>query len=216
MNAPVTAITDTTKQLILAAERLYACEGLDVVSARQIAEAAGQKNISSVKYHFGGKEGLLRAILGYRLKTIQQNRQVIFNDLLAEGRETDLRSLVEVLVKPYSDLLLVPLDEHYYLQLIPQLYAQPVTRQLVREVSGQVGLMQALGQYIRQCLADVPSPLLEERMAMMAIQIIQVVANWDNERRENEQLMTEKQLAAKTSILIDFIVAGVSGSAMDS
>ena len=53
----------TTERLIVVAERLYADHGLDAVSLRQIADAAGQKNHAVVQYHFGTKEELLKAVV---------------------------------------------------------------------------------------------------------------------------------------------------------
>nr|WP_189954437.1 helix-turn-helix domain-containing protein [Streptomyces alanosinicus] len=44
------------------AERLFAEHGLCAVSNRQIGEAAGQRNVTAVSYHFGSRTELVRAI----------------------------------------------------------------------------------------------------------------------------------------------------------
>jgi AcrR family transcriptional regulator len=56
----------TRKKLMLAAEELFAEFGVDAVALRSICEAAGQRNVSSVHYHFGDKAGLLQALFEYR------------------------------------------------------------------------------------------------------------------------------------------------------
>ena len=57
------AAADSTKQkLIQAAGQLTAEHGLDNVSTRAVAEASGE-NIGSIHYHFGGKDGLLEAVV---------------------------------------------------------------------------------------------------------------------------------------------------------
>jgi len=90
----------TTERLILVAEQLYADHGLDAVSLRQIAEAAGQKNHAVVQYHFGTKEELLKAIVRYRTEDAQDQRRAALDELEASGRQHDVRGLLEAAVIP--------------------------------------------------------------------------------------------------------------------
>jgi len=55
--------TDTRARLIEAAERLFARRGVHEATTREILEAAGQRNVSALTYHFGSRERLLWAIL---------------------------------------------------------------------------------------------------------------------------------------------------------
>ena len=50
---------DTRRDLLLAAERLFAQQGFQGASLRAITQEAGA-NLASVNYHFGSKEGLIR------------------------------------------------------------------------------------------------------------------------------------------------------------
>jgi TetR/AcrR family transcriptional regulator len=59
---PSDAEHDTPERLIAAATRLISAKGIDGVSVKELAEAAGV-NVSLVSYHFGGKEGLYRTCL---------------------------------------------------------------------------------------------------------------------------------------------------------
>lgn len=62
-----------TKALVLgAAERLFAVEGFQNVSVRDITAAAGV-NLASVNYHFGTKDALLFEI--FRRRTAELNRE---------------------------------------------------------------------------------------------------------------------------------------------
>lgn len=54
--------TDSRRQLLDAATKLFARDGLEGASVRDIAREAGT-NICMISYHFGGKEGLYRACL---------------------------------------------------------------------------------------------------------------------------------------------------------
>ena len=55
--------TATKERLLREAERLFARRGLYQVTVREITEAAEQRNVSALSYHFGSREGLLDAIL---------------------------------------------------------------------------------------------------------------------------------------------------------
>ena len=55
--------TATREQLIAAAETLFAERGIEGVSLREINAAAGQRNASSIQYHFGNRDGLLAAVI---------------------------------------------------------------------------------------------------------------------------------------------------------
>src|SRR4051794_8960130 len=90
----------TTERLIVVAEQLYADHGLDAVSLRQIAEAAGQKNHAVVQYHFGTKDQLLRAIVRYRTEDAQDQRRIALDALEQSGRQHDVRGLLEAAVIP--------------------------------------------------------------------------------------------------------------------
>jgi AcrR family transcriptional regulator len=49
--------------MVDAAERLMAERGIAAVSLREVQDAAEQRNKSAAHYHFGSREGLIRAII---------------------------------------------------------------------------------------------------------------------------------------------------------
>ena len=70
------ARSEAAEHLKAVALKLFAERGIDGVTVRQIAEAAGQKNHAAVGYHFGSKEELVRELIvdGARLIDVQRNR----------------------------------------------------------------------------------------------------------------------------------------------
>ncbi len=75
----------TAKKLMLAAERLYGQHGLDGVSLRQLATAAGQANNYVVQHHFGSKLGLIQAVSEMRLPAMEAHRQSLLDAARAEN-----------------------------------------------------------------------------------------------------------------------------------
>ncbi|CAB4836789.1 MAG: TetR family transcriptional regulator [Actinobacteria bacterium] len=91
--------TATRARLLREAERLFARRGLYQVTVREILEAAGQRNVSALTYHFGSREGVLDAILERHNASTDAAR----GRLYAGMRPTaSTRDLVAALVVPYA------------------------------------------------------------------------------------------------------------------
>jgi AcrR family transcriptional regulator len=89
---------DTRLALMRAAEQLFAQQGVDRVSLREIAIAAGQRNVSAATYHFGSKRELIEAILERHSRPIQDDWVLTLQKVPAQGLA--LRQLIELLVRP--------------------------------------------------------------------------------------------------------------------
>lgn len=113
-------MADTRQRILDTAERLYAERGLDGVSLREITGVAGQRNNAAVHYHFGGRDGLLRALFEQRYGKLQDRRAAMLADLDAEGKGNDLRSLVRVLVAPFAE----EADDHW-VRFVARLHEDP-------------------------------------------------------------------------------------------
>lgn len=86
----------TRTALVDAAERLIADRGLDV-SLREVAVEAGQRKTNAAQYHFGDRDGLVRAIVSARADTTDARRRAI----LADG-DGGLEHLARALVEPLA------------------------------------------------------------------------------------------------------------------
>src|SRR3984893_3297580 len=99
----------TAEQVISAAERLFAERGVEAVSLREVGKAAASRNTAVAHYHFGGKEGLVRAIVGRRAPTLNSRRAELLdqarNRAAEEGRPVTAEDLVRVLVVPLIEEL---------------------------------------------------------------------------------------------------------------
>src|SRR5688572_11226244 len=86
---------------------------------REILEAAGQRNVSAINYHFGSRDGVLNAILDRH----GDPTDIARGELLAEcGSEASTRELIAALVLPYAAHLATPAGRDY-LRIVAQLSA---------------------------------------------------------------------------------------------
>ncbi|MFF7944657.1 TetR/AcrR family transcriptional regulator [Nocardia gamkensis] len=93
----------TRVMLMEVAERLFATRGIDAVTLREIQEATGQSNTSVIRYHFGSRDGLIRALITYRQTRLSALRQEMLEQMRAEGKEADPRAVVWLIARPLAD-----------------------------------------------------------------------------------------------------------------
>jgi AcrR family transcriptional regulator len=153
----LTPTTSTGLQLLLTAERLFARHGIDGVSLRQIAVAAGSSNNSAVRYHFGSKDELLHAILAYRLGDLIRRRGL----LVQRADPADLRARVEAHLLPLLEMAEAP-DSHYvcFVEQLQRSGAEAV-------IAGQPDVQRSraeLATAMRGLLGDLPEPALTVRI----------------------------------------------------
>ena len=113
-----------------AAERLFAERGLADVSSRQIAEAAGQGNVTAVSYHFGDRTGLVRAIMARHGEQADVFRR---RHLDAVSGSTDIRDWVGCLVRPVTERLEALGTPSWNARFTVQVMADPVLRAVISE-----------------------------------------------------------------------------------
>src|SRR4051812_1414503 len=65
--------TSTKTRLLQVAEELFAEEGFDRVSIRDITDAAGE-NVAAINYHFGGKDEMIAAVFERRVGPVNKAR----------------------------------------------------------------------------------------------------------------------------------------------
>ena len=110
----------TKARLVREAERLFARRGVYQVTVREITEAAGQRNVSALSYHFGSREGVLRAILVRHGDPIDEERGALLASL--EG-DSSTRELLGTLLVPMARRLSTA-DGRDYLRIVAQLTAR--------------------------------------------------------------------------------------------
>lgn len=152
--------TVTRARLLRAGERRFARDGVTGARLADIVRDAGQANDSAVGYHFGSREGLLRAIVDRHLAQMDQHREVP-----PEG--ADLRQVVDAIVRPTAALLSTD-EGRDFLRIMEQVADwSGLGSGRPNPVIGETVLAAQLGRLNALLVAEVGPVLARERAALL-------------------------------------------------
>ena len=96
---------DTPSRLVAAAERLFAEGGEEATSLRAVTREA-ISNAAAVHYHFGGRDGLLRAVLDRHLGSRQERRIRLLDKAVEQyGDPVPVPVVLTAVLRPDLELL---------------------------------------------------------------------------------------------------------------
>lgn len=107
---------------MLAGEELMGWRGIEAVSVRDINDKAKQKNTSAIRYYFTNKQGLLQAILDYRMVPLDEKRRLRLDQITAQkgSHNITLEDLVNVQLLPLAESVLNDINWRNYILLLAQ------------------------------------------------------------------------------------------------
>ncbi|MCP5178914.1 MAG: TetR family transcriptional regulator [Pseudomonadales bacterium] len=94
----------TRQALLRAAVHLFAEQGVENTTVRDILAAAGQKNESALHYHFGGYQGLIEAAQKQWNDAVRIRRGEMLAAWQSAGEAPCLRTLCRIMVQPAFEL----------------------------------------------------------------------------------------------------------------
>lgn len=193
-------MSDPKQALLAVAERLVAEHGVDGVSLRDIAKQAGQRNHSAVAYHFGGREGLLRALFAQRMEGINVRRAALFAEA---GEDADLRTLVEVVLRPLVEHLAAAGPSSTYAQFMVR--ALPL---LERDAAGlpSSALHREVGARMVRAMRQ-PEPEATRRMELALTMATSALAMF--EQRAHRGAVAPGELDQLLADLVDMTVGAL-------
>jgi AcrR family transcriptional regulator len=201
--------TGTREALILAGERLFAEHGINGVSLRQINTGAGQKNSSAAHYHFGSKEALIKAIHSYRLERVNHRRHAWLEKLHADGKQDDVRAIVETIVHPIVEEIHETPGGSHYIRFLAQVIGHPkidLSDLWSKRIAS--GLDEA-SKLLKTANPHIPDTLMAQRFGLMWEQTIHALS--DRERlREMSNRSAATEPVVFVSNLVDMIAGGLS------
>jgi AcrR family transcriptional regulator len=177
MTARAGRSADTKAKLIEAGERLFGDRGVTAVSLREINVQAGQRNTSALHYHFGSRDGLLRAILAPHLARLRARRAEMIERAQAERGGLDVDAAAEILVVPFAEYLAGGASERAFVKIARQLTIDPnISNEEVQDLLDEKGISEALDA-IDAALTDLPNRLRRERAYIAMMLVIHAVAD---------------------------------------
>ena len=178
----------TRAALIEAAETLFARDGFDRVSTRQIGAAIGSGNNTVVAYHFGSKDALIEAIYRYRIPQIEARRAELRRAAQARGSEGSLREMFHALWQPLFEAVNEQ-GQHVYAMFLQAMMRDGMLRS-PRLVIGDIGETMALVDLITEQLPFARGPRWDLRwqlatnLVLDAIRFIDAQHPGDRDGRE--------------------------------
>lgn len=110
---------DTRQRLMDAGEVLFARDGVDVVTIRELNRVAGQHNSSALHYHFGSRQGLVNAILLKHQSEIDVALERRLDRLVDRSEPPTVHELVTAVVGPMADKIRTE-SGRAWAQIVPQ------------------------------------------------------------------------------------------------
>ena len=175
----------TRERLLDSAEALFAEHGVDRVSLRQIGRHAGQHNTSTMQYHFGSREALLRALFDRHIALIDRRHHAYLDRCV--DRPPTLSCLVEALVRPIAEQLRTTSGRRF-VEIQAQLLQRVSPEQISAIDPTERGGFDRWRLAIESVLSDAA---LDAHIRFTVVQFTYVeLANWS--RRDGHQLDVER------------------------
>ncbi len=108
---------DTRDRILLAARKLFADNGFEATSVRDIT-AEAECNVASVNYHFGGKDKLYLESFRSMLGTLRDRRIEVMGELIARDPVPTLEEFVAGLAQVFLDPLVESSEGRLFLDFV--------------------------------------------------------------------------------------------------
>ena len=181
MATAAAARMDGKTKLILAAEQLFARGGIEGVSLREIAAAAGQGNHHAVQYHFGSREGLVQAVFDYRMWQMEDRRAEMLAVAEAADKLGDARTIVEIIFLPQLELP-GQHGNHSYANFLCQYLLRTETAEFA-DFGSELppNIDRALG-LLRERLAFLPDRIAQRRLITACFMFLNMLTAYSDDR----------------------------------
>ncbi len=166
---------DTKEKIMDTAERLFAQDGIKETSVREIT-AKAETHLASVNYHFGSKDGLIRAVLARRTEPLNRERLRLLEtfEIEAKNKPVDLELILYALFSPSIKFCLNFPD---FMQLAGRMLSEPdkeIRRVFVSQFEDVFLRFKAA---LRKSFSTMPEKELLWRMHFLAGAMIHTVTN---------------------------------------
>ncbi len=202
---------ERTRELLMdAAEELFAAAGVEGVSIRSVNTAAGLSP-ASVHYHFGDKDGLVRAVIERRGTPLVRRQAELLD--AAEGASAAARAedAVRLLADPMFELLRdEPLGGARWLTILAGLVAGDDDR--VYQIGFGPGSVQArINARAAAAFPDVDREVVADRWRMASTALLGLLAGSAVRLTQDDEAAAREELDK----IVRFVASGLEGATLD-
>jgi AcrR family transcriptional regulator len=197
---------ETTERLLDVAERLFAKEGIENVPVTRIVGSSKARNRSALHYHFGSREGVLKAVLDRRLSEINDVRNAMLDEDPQAGK-----TLIGAVRAAVAPLCLMVLNRPWgpdYVSVLAQVRFHPV-------LLGENAVDDANLSSVRRCLKVIEDTLptisravLARRFRWLTDSMVLEVARWSSAR--SKSVRTRQSMDGLVEELIAYGTMGLA------
>ena len=229
---PHRKFADTRDRILNAAEALFAEHSFERASLRLLT-AEAQVNLAAVNYHFGSKEGLIRAVFERRLAPLNAERLAALDALerAAGHRAPEPSGIIEAFFGPVLRMSMeqpaaksAPADRHptpggghRFIRLLGRAHTE--SRPAVRELlAGQyVEVVERFRTALVRALPHIPEKELAWRMHFMLGTMSYVVAGSDAAQLTvSYEVRRSERPESVMKRIVPFLVAGLTAPVPES
>lgn len=207
-NSEAEGVGSTKQRLLEAAEELFAQEGFERVSVRDITARAGA-NVAAVNYHFGNRMGLVHAVVARHVEPVIRERLVRLGELERRGGMT-VEELAEAYMRPFvTQVRRSELAERMFGKLMGRLFGEGgdvLPEGVVR------GFAEVAERFARAFAKAVPGVAEEEwywRQNFMAGAMVHTLAHAEMLQRVTRGRCGDPGIERVLSRCVRFVAAGM-------
>jgi AcrR family transcriptional regulator len=192
----------TQRQLITAAETLFAERGVDAVSLREITMAAGVRNTTALQYHFGDRDGLLRAVMRKHHPDVEVRRHALLDEYERfPASAQDLRELVAAFVRPPATKLADRDGGRAFLRITAQLVNRPDVDPIASSRADAKDSTYRWRMLVAPHLPDVAVTRLHRRFTAIRVTFIELARRAEQPPARSDALFTSHLIDLVTALL---------------
>lgn len=195
----------TRRQLIDAAEVLFAERGLEAVSLREITTAASVRNSTALQYHFGDRDGLVRAVLAKHHGDVEVRRHALLDawevDPANGAGAGDVRDLVAAYVRPAAAELANPDGGRAWLRIMAQLLNRPDVDRIEMTSPNPRDSTNRWRSLVAPFLPEVAVTRLHRRFAAIRLTHVELARRAEMRPRRDDRLFTSHLVDLATAVL---------------